>query len=241
MPMKTMLDTARTPSPDGTRPSVGGVPPGKSPSRSRATMTCPTISAAVRLRTSGMRAGVAEGAVQRAADLARDAQRAAVGLRDIDALDLGALVVRVRRARMRRSHLRVPSADTCSATISGRARSCRSASLPAAAWRCCASRRNRARRGGRSSARAATRASCVRARGRRARRARARVRRGSPLRGARARGPRRRRRGESWAALYHGRRLASNAQIVACAARDLRRAMPPRRRAKAKLRPRSGA
>ncbi len=54
MPMKTMLETARTPSPEGTRPSVGGVPPGKSPSRSRATSTCATISAVVRLRTSGM-------------------------------------------------------------------------------------------------------------------------------------------------------------------------------------------
>ena len=50
MPMKTTFDTARTPSPDGTSPSVGGVPPGKSPSRSRATRTCATISAAIRLR-----------------------------------------------------------------------------------------------------------------------------------------------------------------------------------------------
>ncbi len=50
MPMKTTFDTARTPSPDGTRPSVGAVPPGKSPSRSRATSTWATISAAIRLR-----------------------------------------------------------------------------------------------------------------------------------------------------------------------------------------------
>ena len=35
-----------------------------------------------------LRAGVAERAVERAADLAREAKRAAVGLRDIDALDL---------------------------------------------------------------------------------------------------------------------------------------------------------
>jgi hypothetical protein len=43
-------------------------------------------------------AGVAEGAVERAADLARDAERAAVALRDIDALDLmRALARRVRR------------------------------------------------------------------------------------------------------------------------------------------------
>ena len=54
MPMKTMFDTARTPSPFGVIPSAGAVPPGKSPSRSRATNTWPTISAAVRLRTRGM-------------------------------------------------------------------------------------------------------------------------------------------------------------------------------------------
>src|SRR5262249_30883272 len=35
-----------------------------------------------------LRPGVAEGAIERAADLARDAQRAAVRFRDIDALDL---------------------------------------------------------------------------------------------------------------------------------------------------------
>ena len=52
MPMKTMLETARTPSPDGTRPSVGRSRSGKSPSRCRATSNCPTISAVVRLRTS---------------------------------------------------------------------------------------------------------------------------------------------------------------------------------------------
>ena len=52
MPMKTMLDTARTPSPDGTSPSVGGVRPGKSPSLSRATRSCCTISREDRLRTS---------------------------------------------------------------------------------------------------------------------------------------------------------------------------------------------
>ncbi len=36
----------------GTRPSVGRTPPGQSPSRSRATINCATISAVVRLRTS---------------------------------------------------------------------------------------------------------------------------------------------------------------------------------------------
>ena len=52
MPMNTMLETARTPGPDGTRPSVGGVRPAKSPRRSRATMSWATISRCVRLRTS---------------------------------------------------------------------------------------------------------------------------------------------------------------------------------------------
>ena len=50
MPIITMLVMQR--SPVGTTPSVGRVPPGQSPSRSRATITWPTISPAVRLRTS---------------------------------------------------------------------------------------------------------------------------------------------------------------------------------------------
>ena len=49
MPIMTMLVMQR--SPVGTTPSVGRVPPGQSPSRSRATITWPTISPAVRLRT----------------------------------------------------------------------------------------------------------------------------------------------------------------------------------------------
>ena len=52
MPMKTMFETARTPSPEGTSPSVGRSSPGKSPSRRRATITWPTISAVVRFLTS---------------------------------------------------------------------------------------------------------------------------------------------------------------------------------------------
>ena len=46
-----------------------------------------------------LRAGVAEGAGQRAADLARDAERPAVRFGDIDAFDLGAAVVRAGRLR----------------------------------------------------------------------------------------------------------------------------------------------
>ena len=46
----TMLVTNLPPSVGTIAPS-GGVPPGQSPSRSRATITCPTISPGVRLRT----------------------------------------------------------------------------------------------------------------------------------------------------------------------------------------------
>ena len=41
-----------------------------------------------------LRAGMAEGAGQRAADLAGDAERAAIDLGDIDAFDLGAAIMR---------------------------------------------------------------------------------------------------------------------------------------------------
>ena len=51
MPMKTILVIGRA-APCGSSPSVGGVRPGKSPSRSRATTSCATISRDVRLRTS---------------------------------------------------------------------------------------------------------------------------------------------------------------------------------------------
>ena len=50
MPIMTMLVTKRSPSVGTIAPS-GGVPPGQSPSRSRATITWPTISPGVRLRT----------------------------------------------------------------------------------------------------------------------------------------------------------------------------------------------
>ena len=49
MPIITMLEMQR--SPVGTTPSVGRVAPGQSPKRSRAIITWPTISPAVRLRT----------------------------------------------------------------------------------------------------------------------------------------------------------------------------------------------
>ena len=52
MPIMTMLVTKRSPSVGTTGAVAARVPPGQSPSRSRATITWPTISPAVRLRTS---------------------------------------------------------------------------------------------------------------------------------------------------------------------------------------------
>ena len=117
MPIMTILVTQR--SPVGTTPSVGRVPPGQSPSRSRATMHLADDFAGGEIAHQALGAGVAEGAVERAADLARHAQRAALGVGDVDAFDL------VRQlafgiAGSRSSHLRVPSTETCSATTSGR-------------------------------------------------------------------------------------------------------------------------
>ena len=80
MPIITMLVTS------GRRSASRGRP--IRPSASRATITWPTISPAVRLRTSRCVPVWQKRAVQRAADLRGDAQRAAVGFRDVDALDL---------------------------------------------------------------------------------------------------------------------------------------------------------
>ena len=87
MPIITMLETRRVARSAAASPgrAVGRC---QSPSRSRATITWPTISPGGEVAHQPLRAGVAERAGQRAADLARQAQRAAVGLRDVDALDL---------------------------------------------------------------------------------------------------------------------------------------------------------
>ncbi len=65
-----------------------------------------------------LRAGVAERAGERAADLAGDAERAAAFLGDVDGLDLDRAAGAA--GGKRNSHLRVPSTEICSATISGR-------------------------------------------------------------------------------------------------------------------------
>ena len=92
MPMSTMLVILRSAA-GSRRPSSGGTAPGQSPMRSRASRIWPTISCAREVAHQALRAGVAERAGQRAADLARDAQRAALGLGDVDGLDLGRLAL----------------------------------------------------------------------------------------------------------------------------------------------------
>ena len=65
---------------------------GHSPSASRASITCPTISADSRLRTKVIVPGVAEAAIERASDLARHAQRAAVRVGDEHHLEVMSVV-----------------------------------------------------------------------------------------------------------------------------------------------------
>ncbi len=103
----------------GNSPSVGGVSPGKSPSLSRATMSCATISRAERLRTSlcvpvWQKLQVS---VQPTWLEMQSVPRSLSG--NIDAFDLGALVVCERSGAKRSSHLRVPSCETCSVTTCG--------------------------------------------------------------------------------------------------------------------------
>ena len=81
MPISTTLDTSRV-------SSLGAPGCGHSPRSSRASMTWPTISRRGQVAHQLLRAGVAEGTGQRAADLAGNAQRAAPFLGDVDRLDL---------------------------------------------------------------------------------------------------------------------------------------------------------
>jgi hypothetical protein len=88
--MKTMFDTARTPSPLGVSPSAGAIPPGKSPVARHHDLADDLGCGQVAHQRH--RAGVAERAIEGAAHLARHAKRAAVGLRNVDAFDFRALV-----------------------------------------------------------------------------------------------------------------------------------------------------
>ena len=171
MPIMTMLVTKRPPS-FGTRPPVGGVPPGQSPSRSRATSTCPTISPAVRLRTSRCVPVWQNEQVERAADLARNAQRAAAGVGNVDALDLVRPLARVFAGQPQQPLAGAVDRDLLGDDLRPREREAlRRArrAAPSTRWSCPSKRR--ARRGHRSSARAAARASCAASPARRSRRA----------------------------------------------------------------------
>ena len=88
MPISTTLVILRSVS-GIRRPSAGGAAPGQSPMRSRASRIWPDDLFRLEVAHQPLRAGVAERAGQRAADLAGDAQRAAVGFGDVDRLDLG--------------------------------------------------------------------------------------------------------------------------------------------------------
>ena len=101
MPIRTTLVTCAR---HRVARAVLGGRAGQSPSRSRAIMIWPTISPAVRLRTSFCVPVWQKRAGERAADLARDAERAAVLLGD-DRRSRSRLAVGARRS----SHLRVPS------------------------------------------------------------------------------------------------------------------------------------
>ncbi len=87
MPIITMLDTSR--SPVGRQPRPRG-PLDTEPVAEPVARHHDLADDLARRQVAHqpLRPGVAERAVERAADLARQAQRAAVGLRDVDALDL---------------------------------------------------------------------------------------------------------------------------------------------------------
>ena len=96
MPMKTTLEIARKPSP-GSNPSVGGVEARKIAEPLARDDELRDDLARGEIAHQLLRAGMAESAVERAADLARNAERAAVALGNIDAFDLGAPVASIDR------------------------------------------------------------------------------------------------------------------------------------------------
>ena len=118
MPMSTTLVIIRSPS-GINPPSLGLVPLGQSPMRSRATKICPAISAAVRLRTSFC-VPVWQNeqvSVQPTCEEMHKVPRPASGMNTVSTS--GPRPSRPDACK-RNSHLRVPSLDTCSVTISGR-------------------------------------------------------------------------------------------------------------------------
>ena len=97
MPIMTMLVTQR--SPVGMTPSVGRVPPGQSPMTIARRHNLPGNFAGGEIAHQTLRAGVTERTGQRAADLARDAQSATLGVGDVNALDVMGQLRLVRIAR----------------------------------------------------------------------------------------------------------------------------------------------
>ena len=108
-----------------------------------------------------LRAGVAERAVQRAADLRGNAQRAAVGFRNIDALDFMRLLDAVAARQSQQPFAGAVVGDLFGDHFGTRHREMLSRVCRAFPWRCWSSRQNSARRGHRSSATAAAPASCA--------------------------------------------------------------------------------
>ena len=94
--------------------------PGKSPSRSRAMQDLADDLLGGQVAHQLLRAGVAEGAGQRAADLAGDAERAAAFLGDVDGLDLDRPAGAARR-KAEQPFARAVRRRSARSTISGRA------------------------------------------------------------------------------------------------------------------------
>ncbi len=125
-----------------------------------------------------LRAGMAEGAIERAADLARDAQGAAIGLGDVDRLDLGGLRLAALPRQPQQPLARAVDRDLLGHDLGPRqAYSARRASC-AAPWRRRSSPRSSPLRARRSSSRAGRRACAAASRARRLQRARRADRRG---------------------------------------------------------------
>ena len=164
MPIITMLETKRSPSVGSPAPCARSAP-SQSPSRSRATMIWPTISPGGEVAHQPLRAGVAERAGERAADLARDAERAAVGFRDVDALDLVRALAGMLAGQPQQPFARAVDRHLLGHHFRPRQREMRVERRAQLLRHAGHLRRSAWRRAHRASARAAARASCAAPRG----------------------------------------------------------------------------
>ena len=168
MPIITMLETKRSPS-VGPGPFALGARPVAEPVARDHHLADDLAGREVAHQP--LRAGVAERAGERAADLAREAERAAVGLRDVDALDLVRPLARVLARQPQQPFARAVDRDLLGHHLGPRQREMRvraARAAPSTRW---SSRQNASRRAHRASARAAARASCAASPARRCRRA----------------------------------------------------------------------